>query len=112
LGDLYAVGRITLKWILKKKSVRMWTEFNWLRIEFSGQHCDTVKNFQVPKKAGEFLDKSSNYQLLKKDLALWSQMLKCRTKYCPDIWLQGLRKIQRPESGWSVSGNSNQLLPI
>jgi hypothetical protein len=32
LGDLGVDGRITLKWILKKRSVRVWIGFIWLRI--------------------------------------------------------------------------------
>jgi hypothetical protein len=29
--------RITLKWILGKQGVKMWTGFNWLRMRYSGR---------------------------------------------------------------------------
>jgi hypothetical protein len=34
--DLGADGRIVLRWIIKKKGVRVWTGFKWLRIGTDG----------------------------------------------------------------------------
>jgi hypothetical protein len=33
LGDLRAIGKFILKWILKKKSARVWNGLNGLRIK-------------------------------------------------------------------------------
>jgi hypothetical protein len=41
LGDLGSDGKTILKWIKKEQDVRMWIEFIWLRIEFSGWHLQT-----------------------------------------------------------------------
>lgn len=37
LDDLNMVGRITLKWLLKKQNGRIWTGFILLRIGMSGR---------------------------------------------------------------------------
>jgi hypothetical protein len=35
-GKYLCVETMILKWILKTNDVRVWSEFNWLRIGFSG----------------------------------------------------------------------------
>jgi hypothetical protein len=41
-GCIGAVGRIILKWILKECSLRMWTGFIWLRMEFVTNCCENI----------------------------------------------------------------------
>jgi hypothetical protein len=48
LGELGLGGRIILKWILKKLSVKMWTEFNWLSVGFGG--CYARENDLLKKE--------------------------------------------------------------
>ena len=38
LGDPGVDGMIILKWIFRKWDVRLWTEWNWLRIVTAGGH--------------------------------------------------------------------------
>jgi hypothetical protein len=37
-GDPRVVGKIILRWILKKKDVWVWSGLGWLRIEEGGGH--------------------------------------------------------------------------
>jgi hypothetical protein len=38
LGDPDVDGRIILRWIFRKKDVKLWTGSNWLRIGTGGGH--------------------------------------------------------------------------
>jgi len=47
-GDPAAVGRIILRWILKKWDVGVWTGSSWLRIGTGGGHLlNAVMNIRV-----------------------------------------------------------------
>jgi hypothetical protein len=46
MGDLVVEGRIILQLILRKQGIRMWIEFNWLRIGFSGRLCRVQNMFK------------------------------------------------------------------
>jgi hypothetical protein len=37
LRDISVYGKIILKWIIKKRSVRVWTRFIWLRTVISSR---------------------------------------------------------------------------
>jgi hypothetical protein len=54
-----------------KQDVRVWTIFTWLRIEISSRYCKHSNEALGSIKGKEF-DHPSNYQLLKKDSALWN----------------------------------------
>jgi len=38
LGDIGVDGRIVLRWIFRKRDVRVWTGSSWLRIGTGGGH--------------------------------------------------------------------------
>jgi hypothetical protein len=59
-------GKITLKWILKKCSLMMWTGF----ITISS--CEHVIAPSYSTNGAEFLDQVSDYQLLKENSTPWS----------------------------------------
>jgi hypothetical protein len=50
----------------------MWTGFIWLSIATSWEYYEYGNKFSGPIQCGEFLDHLSDYQLLKKDAAVWS----------------------------------------
>jgi hypothetical protein len=41
LGDLDVNGKVILKYILDKRSVKVWSGVNWVRIGFSGRSLGT-----------------------------------------------------------------------
>jgi len=57
LEDLGVDGRIILRWIFRKRGVRAWTGFNWLRIWTGGGSCECGNERTGSIKCGEFLDK-------------------------------------------------------
>jgi hypothetical protein len=63
----YITGKI-LPLLLKKKNVMMWKRF-WLGIASSGRLCEDCNGTSVFIKCGEFIDKTCDYHLLKKDSA-------------------------------------------
>jgi hypothetical protein len=65
LGDLSVDGRITLKWILEKRNVKLLNGFNWLR---RGSTVITVIRFHVPLKQW-FFYRCKKY---KENCVLWN----------------------------------------
>jgi len=56
LGDPGLDGRITLRWILRKWDVGMWTGSSWLKIGTGGGHVECGNEPLGSIKCGEFLD--------------------------------------------------------
>jgi hypothetical protein len=57
---------------LKKKGVRMWTEFIWMRVGSNGELFENSNESSGFKKGSEFLDWLSDFYLLKNDFSPWS----------------------------------------
>jgi hypothetical protein len=65
------------KWLLEKQSVRMWTGFIWVRTGSIGGLCTHDNLLSGSVTGEEFLGKLNDYQLLKKDLDPWSELVIC-----------------------------------
>jgi hypothetical protein len=58
---------------IREYSVRAWARFNWLKCDLVIASSATVTNIRVSQKAENCSEQVSDYQLLKKDCALWCQ---------------------------------------
>jgi hypothetical protein len=67
LGDLGADEKITLRWILKKYGMKVWTGVNFLRMGTNG-------GFLYSMNGVEFLYKLSINQFLCEDSTPWSKI--------------------------------------
>jgi hypothetical protein len=70
--DLGIDMRIILKWILSRYGRMAWTGLNWLGYRPVAGSCEEGNESSASITEGKFLEKLSDYLLLKKNTALWS----------------------------------------